>query len=188
MRVSAILRQLTSPGSPPRQAVAGASLPQARGAPRSTSCLCSMGCGPTPSRLRKRRTCGGCARRVSPSPTVIRVSDVTRVNATAIGTGTLPGATASSAIPNMSARVDPNHAFVNDDHKKLLRLDEVTRGGMVLVKTLGEILQERGKRLAAVSSGSTGSALLTNARARRAPACSSTVIGNRACASRSRMR
>ena len=62
--------------------------------------------------------------------------------------------------------VDPNHAFVNDDHRNLLRLDEVTGGGMVLVKSLGEILAERGKRLGeAVSSGSTGSALLLNPRA-----------------------
>jgi predicted AlkP superfamily pyrophosphatase or phosphodiesterase len=41
----------------------------------------------------------------------------------------------------------------------------VTGGGMVLVKSLAEILAERGKRLAAVSSGSTGSALLLNPRA-----------------------
>src|SRR5258707_8680879 len=90
---------------------------------------------------------------------------VTRVNATAIGTGTLPGRNGVVGNSQYVRAVDPNHAFVNDDHKKLLRLDEVTGGGMVLVKTLGEILQERGKRLAAVSSGSTGSALLTNARA-----------------------
>jgi hypothetical protein len=63
--------------------------------------------------------------------------------------------------------VDPRHAFSNDDHKILLRLDQVTGGGMVLTKSLGEILGERGKRLAAVSSGSTGSALLTNPRAPR---------------------
>jgi hypothetical protein len=48
--------------------------------------------------------------------------------------------------------VDPRHAFSNDDHKMLLRLDQVTGGGMVLTKSLGEILQEHGKRLAAVSS------------------------------------
>jgi hypothetical protein len=38
---------------------------------------------------------------------------------------------------------------------------------MVLTKSLGEILWERGKRLATVSSGSTGAALLTNPRAPR---------------------
>ncbi len=90
---------------------------------------------------------------------------VTRVNATAIGTGTWPGRNGVVGNAQYVRAVDPNHAFVNDDHAMLLRLDRATGGGMVLVKTLGEILQERGKLLAAVSSGSTGSALLTNARA-----------------------
>src|SRR5215813_11769724 len=90
---------------------------------------------------------------------------VTRVNATAIGTGTLPGRNGVVGNSQYVRAVDSAHAFVNDDHAMLLRLDHVTGGGMVLAKTLGEILQERGKTLAAVSSGSTGSALLTNARA-----------------------
>ena len=90
---------------------------------------------------------------------------VTRVNATAIGTGTLPARNGIVGNSQYVRAVDPNHAFVNDNHKNLLRLDQVTGGGMVLVKTLGEILAERGKLLAAVSSGSTGSGLLTNARA-----------------------
>jgi arylsulfatase A-like enzyme len=90
---------------------------------------------------------------------------VTRVNATAIGTGTLPGRNGVVGNSQYVRAVDPAHAFVNDDHAKLLLLDRVTGGGMVLAKTLGEILQERGRMLAAVSSGSTGSALLTNARA-----------------------
>ena len=56
-------------------------------------------------------------------------------------------------------------SFNNDNHKNLLRLDAVTGERMVLAKTLGEILAERGKSLAVVSSGSTGSALLVNPRA-----------------------
>jgi len=92
---------------------------------------------------------------------------VTRVNATAIGTGTLPGRNGVVGNSQYVRAFDSSHAFVNDDHRKLLRLDQVTGGGMVLVKTLGEILQEHGKLLAAISSGSTGSALLTNARAPR---------------------
>jgi predicted AlkP superfamily pyrophosphatase or phosphodiesterase len=90
---------------------------------------------------------------------------VTRVNATAIATGTYPDRNGILGNRIYVRAVDPNHAFVNDDHRNLLRLDEVTGGGMVLVKSLGEILAERGKRLAAVSSGSTGSALLLNPRA-----------------------
>src|SRR5262249_55859049 len=92
---------------------------------------------------------------------------VTRVNATAIGTGTLPDRNGVVGNSQYVRAVGANHAFVNDDPRKLRRLDQVTGGGMALVMTLGEILQERGKRLAAVSSGSTGSALLTNARAPR---------------------
>jgi arylsulfatase A-like enzyme len=92
---------------------------------------------------------------------------VTRVNATAIATGTYPGRNGMVGNSIYVRAVDPRHAFSNDDHKILLRLDQVTGGGMVLTKSLGEILAEHGKRLAAVSSGSTGSALLTNPRAPR---------------------
>src|SRR5499427_7815102 len=55
---------------------------------------------------------------------------VTRVNATAIGTGTLPGRNGVVGHSQYVRAVDPNHAFVNDDHKKLLHLDQVTHGGM----------------------------------------------------------
>jgi len=90
---------------------------------------------------------------------------VTRVNATAIATGTYPARNGILGNRIYVRAVDPNFAFNNDDHRNLIRLDEVTGGGMVLVKSLGEILTERGKRFAAVSSGSTGSALLLNPRA-----------------------
>ena len=90
---------------------------------------------------------------------------VTRANATAIATGTYPSRNGIFGNQLYVRQVAPNRAFVNDDHKVLLKLDEVTGGGMVLEKSLGEILAERGKTLAVVSSGSTGSALLvTTAR------------------------
>src|SRR5262245_7421780 len=90
---------------------------------------------------------------------------VTRVNATAIATGTYPARNGIFGNRIYVRAVDPNSAFNNDDHRNLLRLDEVTGGAMVLAKSLGEILTERGKRLAAVSSGSTGQVLLLNPRA-----------------------
>src|SRR6516165_6023877 len=89
---------------------------------------------------------------------------VTRVNATAISTGTTPGRNGMVGNSIYVRAVDPRHAFSNDDHKLLLRLDEVTGGGMVLAKSLGEILQESGRRLVTVSSRSTGSALLNKPR------------------------
>jgi hypothetical protein len=111
---------------------------------------------------------------------------VTRVNATAVSTGTYPDRNGILGNRIYVRAVDPNFAFVNDDYRNLLRLDEVTGGGMVLVKSLGEILAERGKRLAAVSSGSTGQALLLNPRAPKGSGILINGIGNRACALHSR--
>src|SRR5262245_5353204 len=90
---------------------------------------------------------------------------VTRVNATAIATGTYPARNGIFANRIFVRAVEPNSACLNEDHRNVLRLDEATGGRMVLVKSLGEILAERGKRLAAVSSGSTGQVLLLNPRA-----------------------
>src|SRR5260370_26084354 len=166
MRVSAILRATNLAGLAAAAAMAGASLPGRAGRATLNIVLVLDGLRPdaitpaeTPNLWRVRQEGVPFPNSHAVFPTV------TRVNATAIGTGTLPGRNGVVGNSQYVRAVDPNHAFVNDDHKRLLRLDEVTGGGMVLVKTLGEILQERGKRLAAVSSGSTGSALLTNARA-----------------------
>src|SRR5215471_1060056 len=91
---------------------------------------------------------------------------VTRVNATAIGTGVYPSKNGIFGNSLYVRAFDPNHSFGNDDHRNLLKLDQVTNGGMILSKTLGEILKEHGKTLAVVSSAdSAGSALLANARA-----------------------
>jgi predicted AlkP superfamily pyrophosphatase or phosphodiesterase len=90
---------------------------------------------------------------------------VTRANATAIATGTYPDRNGIFGNQLYVREVDPNNAFSNDNYNNLFRLDEATGGGMVLTKSLAEILAERGKALAVVSSGSTGSALLGNPRA-----------------------
>jgi arylsulfatase A-like enzyme len=90
---------------------------------------------------------------------------VTRANAAAMGTGVYPDRNGIFGNSLYVRQVDPNRSFGNDDHANLLRLDAATGGRMVLAKTLGEMLAERGKTLAVVSSGSTGSALLVNPRA-----------------------
>src|SRR5215467_4701681 len=90
---------------------------------------------------------------------------VTRVNATAMATGTYPGKNGIVGNTLYVPKVNPNRAFNNDDYKNLLKLDEVTQGNMVLVKSLGELLHVRGMKLAAVSSGSGGQTLLLNPRA-----------------------
>jgi predicted AlkP superfamily pyrophosphatase or phosphodiesterase len=90
---------------------------------------------------------------------------VTRVNAAAMATGTYPGKNGIVGNTLYVPKVNPTRAFNNGDYKNLLRLDEVTEGNMVLVKSLGELLHTRGLKLAAVSSGSSGQALLLNPRA-----------------------
>lgn len=90
---------------------------------------------------------------------------VTRVNSAAMSTGSYPGTNGLVSNSMYVPEVHPNRAFSTGDFENLLKLDEVSGGRMLFVKSLGEILQERGLRLAAVSSGSTGSALLLNPRA-----------------------
>jgi arylsulfatase A-like enzyme len=91
---------------------------------------------------------------------------VTRVNAAAIATGMHPGSNGILGNQMYAAMVDPRRALDTGNYRRLLELDQATGGRLVLTETLGERLHARGLRLAAVSSGSTGSALLTNPRAR----------------------
>jgi predicted AlkP superfamily pyrophosphatase or phosphodiesterase len=90
---------------------------------------------------------------------------VTRVNTAAIGTGTYPGTNGIVGNTMYVAKVNQNRAFDSGDYKNLLKLDEVTGGNMVLVRSLGELLHSRGMKIAAVSSGSGGQSLLLNPRA-----------------------
>jgi arylsulfatase A-like enzyme len=81
---------------------------------------------------------------------------VTRVNVAGIATGAYPGTNGIVSNAMYVPEVKPAQAFSVDDYRSLLTLDEVSGGRLVFVKTLGERLQEHGMRLAAVSSGSTG--------------------------------
>jgi len=90
---------------------------------------------------------------------------VTRVNAATLVTGAQPGTHGIVGNEMYVPAVEPARAFSTQDHRRLVRLDEVTGGRLTLVPTLAERLHARGLTLAAVSSGSTGSAWLLNPRA-----------------------
>ncbi|HJY81849.1 MAG TPA: alkaline phosphatase family protein, partial [Candidatus Binatia bacterium] len=90
---------------------------------------------------------------------------VTRVNAAALATGAYPGTNGIVGNAMYVPAVDPSRAFNTEELPALLTLDTRSGGRMVLVKSLGEVLQEHGLKFAAVSSGSPGSALLLNRRA-----------------------
>ncbi|HTO11325.1 MAG TPA: alkaline phosphatase family protein [Candidatus Binatia bacterium] len=90
---------------------------------------------------------------------------VTRVNAATLVTGAQPCTHGIVGNEMYVPAVDPARAFSTQDYRRLVRLDEVTAGRLTLVPTLAERLHAHGLRLAAVSSGSTGSAWLLNPRA-----------------------
>jgi arylsulfatase A-like enzyme len=90
---------------------------------------------------------------------------VTRVNAATLATGAQPDTHGIPGNQMYVPAVNATRAFSTDDHRALVRLDEATGGRLVLVPTLAERLHARGLGLAAISSGSTGSAWLLNPRA-----------------------
>ena len=88
---------------------------------------------------------------------------VTRVNATALGTGSYPSRNGIMGNSIYIPAVDSRRAFSNDDAQKLLRLEDK----IVTAPGLAEALMAAGERYVAVSSGSTGSALLLSPNAPR---------------------
>lgn len=90
---------------------------------------------------------------------------VTRVNAAAISTGHYPGINGLVSNAMFVAGVNPNHAFNTGDYRQLLKLRDVTEGRLLFMPSIAEYLKAHGILFAAVSSGSTGSALLLNHRA-----------------------
>jgi predicted AlkP superfamily pyrophosphatase or phosphodiesterase len=90
---------------------------------------------------------------------------VTRVNAAAIGTGAYPGTNGIVGNAMYVPQVNQAQPFSLGDFHHLVSLDAVSGGRLVLVKTLGEQLQEHALQLAVVSSGSTGTSLLLNPHA-----------------------
>jgi arylsulfatase A-like enzyme len=92
---------------------------------------------------------------------------VTRVNAATIATGAQPATHGIVGNQMFAPAVHATRAFGTDGWKNLAKLDEATGGRLVFVPTLAERLQTHGRRLVAVSSGSTGSSFLLNPRAPR---------------------
>ena len=90
---------------------------------------------------------------------------VTRVNAAALSTGAQPAR--SGIVGNqmyVPALEPPRRSLDTGNHRELIRLDEASGGRLLQAPTLAERLHARGLSLAAVSSGSTGSAFLLNPR------------------------
>jgi len=95
------------------------------------------------------------------------VLTVTRVNASVIGSGNYPARTGIVGNSMFVPEVDLFNPFSTGEANNLTRLDDVSGGRLIFVKTLAERLQAQGLTLAAVGSGSSGGTLLLNPRAPR---------------------
>jgi len=89
---------------------------------------------------------------------------VTRVNSTSLATGMYPARHGIMGNSIYIPAVDSRAAFTNDDFQMLLRLDEATAGRMVTAPGIAELVEQTGRKMVAVSSGSTGSAILLASR------------------------
>jgi predicted AlkP superfamily pyrophosphatase or phosphodiesterase len=90
---------------------------------------------------------------------------VTRVNSPSIATGVYPERAGVVGNSIYVPELDPIAQVNTGDVNVLRELDRVSGGQLLLVPSLAERLHAAGKSLAAVSSGSSGSAYLLNHRA-----------------------
>ncbi len=91
---------------------------------------------------------------------------VTRLNATALVTGTYPSLNGIVGNSMFVAGVDPRAAFDTGNYLQLLKLEN-GNGRIVTIETLGEILMRHKRKLVTLSSGTTGVGFLLNPMARR---------------------
>ena len=92
---------------------------------------------------------------------------VTRVNSASFPTGAYPSTHGLMSNRMYVPEVDPANPINTSNYLPLIQLDSASGGRLLFVKTLSERLQEKGKLLATLSSGSSGGALLLNHRARQ---------------------
>jgi predicted AlkP superfamily pyrophosphatase or phosphodiesterase len=85
----------------------------------------------------------------------------TRINAASIATGTYPGA--HGLMHNVFYLAGAGEPVVDTvDAKTLLKIEGETHGSLLTAASLAEVLAGVGKKVFAISSGSSGSALLLN--------------------------
>jgi predicted AlkP superfamily pyrophosphatase or phosphodiesterase len=90
---------------------------------------------------------------------------VTRVNSPSIATGMYPGRAGVVGNSIFIPEIDATGELNTGDWRVLTELDSVSGGRLLFVDSLAQRLHAAGKSLAAVSSGSSGSAYLLNHRA-----------------------
>ena len=87
---------------------------------------------------------------------------VTRVNAASMVTGSYPARHGLMGNAVYFPAISPNTAFDTASAADLQRIEATTGGQLLTAPSLGEILQQGGRKFLAISSGSSGSAFLLN--------------------------
>src|SRR5688572_25927167 len=87
---------------------------------------------------------------------------VTRVNASSYSSGSYPATHGLLGNTVYFPTVDKKKGLNTGDFSDLNKISEATNGHLLTAITLGEILQQHGKRMMVFSSGSTGQAMMQN--------------------------
>lgn len=87
---------------------------------------------------------------------------VTRVNSSSYSTGSYPATHGLMGNIVFFPEVYPNKGINTGDARELFKIAEATKGKLLTAVSLGELLQQAGKRMMVFSSGSTGQAFLQN--------------------------
>jgi arylsulfatase A-like enzyme len=90
---------------------------------------------------------------------------VTRVNSAAIASGAYPEKSGIVSNSMYVPAIHPNQAFSTGEYENLLKLEKLSYGNLITMKTAAQRLAEKGQKMVAISSGSTGSGFLLNHKA-----------------------
>lgn len=90
------------------------------------------------------------------------IPTVTRVNSASLATGYYPGRHGIMSNSIYIKEFNSSSSVSTSDYKNLISIDSITKGNLLSVKSLGEILDKNNVKYTAISSGSPGSVFLLN--------------------------
>ncbi len=90
------------------------------------------------------------------------IPTVTRVNSASLASGCYPGSHGIMSNSIYIKKFNPLKSVSTSDYRNLISIDSLTKGNLLSVKSIGEILHQNNVKYVAISSGSSGSAFLQN--------------------------
>lgn len=90
------------------------------------------------------------------------IPTVTRVNSASLASGYYSGSHGIMSNSIFFEKINPTGSISTGDYKIMQKMDSISNGNLLTVKSIGKILYENNKKYVVLSSGSTGSAYLLN--------------------------